>query len=164
MSDQVLNDALILRFGKSWRNSLHVPILSKNVIPAPEPGSRKRHAKPKRFCPAVSLHRFTSSVATLVSDQVLNDVLLVVRHKEKSSHWTGIPYRFSLAPILKSPGSAWGIHRAFSERRLWHNLSERASCTARRSVRAVGILGRDGSVRFDFKGVFCFSFDPAKEK
>src|SRR5690554_877799 len=71
---------------------------------------------------------------------------------------------FFPAPILKSPGCAQGIHRAFSERRSRHYLSLLAPIDQRRSVRVVGILGRDGSVRFDFKGVFCFSFDPAKEK
>src|SRR5690606_5436201 len=67
-------------------------------------------------------------------------------------------------PILKSSGRAQGIHRAFSERRSRHDLSILVQTVQRRSVRGVGILGRDGSARFDFKGVFSFSFDPAKEK
>src|SRR5690554_310274 len=47
-----------------------------------------------------------------------------------------------MAPIQKSPGWASGIHHAFSERHLRHNLSILALTVRRRSVRDVGILGK----------------------
>src|SRR5690606_22832750 len=80
----------------------------------------------------------------------------------KPSQWYDSPQGILLAPVLKSPGCASGIHRAFSERRSRHDLSILALTVKRRSVRDVDILGRDGSVCFDFIGVFCFSFDPKR--
>src|SRR5690606_11225313 len=70
------NDLYILRFGISCRDHICLPFPFLSVIPAAEPESRKRLVKHKWYCPVLSLHRFTSSFAALVSDQFRNDALL----------------------------------------------------------------------------------------